>query len=98
MAVASGVNAMLAWAFFFRANRHLVAQATTEEWPQRWLQHEYVTFQAIRATLSVYAILCTSYIATATAFKTEWPPVHFILFPRKAWGSYPAPILRLTTI
>ena len=43
-----------------------------------------------QGTLSVYAILCTSYIATATAFKTEWPPVHFILFPRKAWGELTA--------
>ncbi len=85
--VASGLNALLAWAFFFRANRHLVAQGTTEEWPERRLQCEYVTFQAIRTTLSVYAIICTFYIGAATAFESEWPPVRFILFPTGTGGS-----------
>jgi hypothetical protein len=85
--IASGLNAMLAWAFFFRANRHLVAQGTTEEWPERWLRREYVTFQAVRTTLSIYAIICTFYIGAATAFETEWPPIHFILFPKVTWGS-----------
>jgi hypothetical protein len=82
--VASGINAILAWAFFFRANRHLVAEGTTEEWPERWLQREYVTFQVVRTTLSIYAIICTFYIGAATASGAEWPPIHFILFPSEA--------------
>jgi hypothetical protein len=85
--VASGLNAMLALVFFFRANRHLVAQDTAEAWPERWLQREYVTFQAIRTTLSVYAIICTFYIGAATAFEAEWPPIHFILFPTGGTGG-----------
>jgi hypothetical protein len=85
--VAAGVNAILAWFLFFRADWHLRAQGTTEELPERRLQLEYVTFKAIRTILSVYSIICTFYIGAATAFETEWPPIRFILFPTRTWGS-----------
>src|ERR1700730_81607 len=79
--VTSAINAGLGWAFFFRAHRHLLAQNSTVAWPQSWIEREYVAFQAIRATFTVYAIACTFYIAAATAWQTEWPPIRLILFP-----------------
>jgi hypothetical protein len=82
--VASAINAGLAWAFFFRAKRHLLATNTTEAWPESWVEREYVMFQGVRTTLSLYAIACTFYIAAATAWQTEWPPIRFILFPSTA--------------
>jgi hypothetical protein len=79
--MASAMNAGMAWAFFFRAKRHLLANNSTEAWPEAWIEREYVGFQGIRTTLSLYAIACTFYIAAATAWQTEWPPIHLILFP-----------------
>jgi hypothetical protein len=65
--VTSAINGVLAWAFFFRAKRHLLAKDSTEAWPEAWIQHEYVVFRGVRTTLSLYAIACTYYIAAATA-------------------------------
>ena len=86
--VASAINAGLAWAFFFRAKRHLLAKNSTEAWPEAWVAHEYVVFQGVRTTFSLYAIACTFYIAAATAWQTEWPPIRYILFP---WTDSPGP-------
>jgi hypothetical protein len=82
--VTSAINAGLTWAFFFRAKRHVLAKGSSEALPEAWVKKEYVGFQAVRTTFSLYAIACTFYIAAATAWQTEWPPVHFILFPRIA--------------
>jgi hypothetical protein len=86
--VTSAISAGLAWAFFFRAKRHLLAKNLTEAWPEAWVEREYVAFQGVRTTLSLYAIACTFYIAAATAWQTEWPPIRFILFP---WTASPGP-------
>jgi hypothetical protein len=86
--ITSAVNAVMAWAFYFRAERHLLARNSTEAWPEAWVQREYVGFQAVRTTLSLYAIACTFYLAAATAWQTEWPPIRLILFP---WSSAPGP-------
>jgi hypothetical protein len=78
----SVINAFLAWVyFFFRAKRHLLAKDSTEAWPEAWLKREYVSFQAVRTTLSLYAIACIFYIGASTAWRIEWPPIRFILFP-----------------
>jgi hypothetical protein len=80
--VTSALNAGLAWAYFFRAQRYLLARDTTEAAPETRIEREYVAFQVVRTTFSLYAIACTLYIAAATAWQTRWPPIHFILFPR----------------
>ncbi len=79
--VASGANAVLALAFFFRADRHLLARNTSQALPTAWIELEYVCFQVTRTTLSMYAIVCVLYIATSTAWEAVWPPVELILFP-----------------
>jgi uncharacterized membrane protein YkgB len=86
--ITSALNAIMAWGFFFRAERHLLARNSTEAWPEAWVRREYVGFQAVRTTLSLYAIACTFYLAAATAWQTEWPPIHVILFP---WSPPPGP-------
>jgi hypothetical protein len=78
--VASALNAVLVWAYFFRAERHLLARDTTEAWPDTWMEREYVAFQAVRTTFSLYAIACTLSITAVTAWHIKWP--HFIFFPR----------------
>jgi hypothetical protein len=89
--IASALNGGLAWAYFFQGRRHLLARnKTTEAWPEAWVEREYVAFQALRTTLSLYAIACTLYIAALTAWQAEWPPIHFILLPRIA-SSEPPP-------
>jgi hypothetical protein len=81
--IAAALNAVLAWAYFSLARRRVLARnKPTEAWPEGWIEREYVAFQAVRTTLSLYAIACTFYIAAATAWQTRWPPIHFILFPR----------------
>jgi hypothetical protein len=81
--ITSAFNALLAWVFFFLAKHHLVAKNfSTEAWPEPWIKREYVAFQVVRTTLSLYTIACTFYIAAATAWQTEWPPIRLILFPR----------------
>jgi hypothetical protein len=82
--VAGALNALLAWLFFFHADQHLLAQGTTEAWPEVWLRREYVLFQLARTSLSLYVIACTFYIAAAVAWQTEWPPIRFVLFPWSA--------------
>jgi hypothetical protein len=77
----SAVNAVLAWVWYFSAKRHLIAKDTAEAWPESWLKAEYVAFQVIRTILALYTIFCTFVIGAATAWQTEWPPIHFILFP-----------------
>lgn len=79
--VACAINAVFAWLFFFRGKQHLLAKDSCEAWPVPWVEREYVAYQAIRTTLSLYIIACTFYIAATTAWTTEWPPIHFILFP-----------------
>jgi hypothetical protein len=80
--VTSALNAGLAWAYFFLAQRYLLAQNTTEAPPETRIKREYVAFQVVRTAFSLYAIACTLYIAAATAWQTRWPPIHLILFPR----------------
>jgi hypothetical protein len=80
--VTSALNAGLAWAYFFRAKRYLLARYTAEAAPERRIQREYVAFQVVRTIFSLYAIACTLYIAAATASQIQWPPIHLILFPR----------------
>jgi hypothetical protein len=77
--VASALTAVLTWAYFLRTKRHWLAKDTTEAWPEAWMEREYVTFQAVRTTLSLYAIACTLSIAAVTAWRLKWP--HFIFFP-----------------
>jgi hypothetical protein len=79
--VTSTLNAALAWIFFFRASRHLLARSTSDAWPEAWVRKEYAIFQAVRTTFSLYAIVCTLYIAATTAWQVEWPPICIILFP-----------------
>jgi hypothetical protein len=84
--ITSALNALISWGFYFRAERHLLARNSTEAWPEAWVRREYVAFQAVRTTLSLYAIACTFYLAAATAWQAEWPPIRLILFP---WSSTP---------
>ena len=79
--VASGANAVLALAFFFRADRHLLSVNTSQALPTAWIEREYACFQVMRTTLSMYAIMCVLYIATSTAWEAVWPPFELILFP-----------------
>jgi hypothetical protein len=75
---------VLAWLFFFHADQHLLAQGTSEAWPEGWVRREYALFQVVRTTLSLYVIACTFYITAAVAWQTEWPPIRFVLFPWSA--------------
>jgi hypothetical protein len=84
--VASAINAILAWAVFFRVKQHLLAKSFDLTFSEVWVRREYVVFQAVRTTLSLYAITCTFYILAAMAWQTEWPAVHIILFP---WSPRP---------
>ena len=77
-------NALLTWGFFFHADQHLLAQGTSEAWPESWIRREYASFQVVRTTLSLYVIACTFYITAAVAWQTEWPPIRFVLFPWSA--------------
>jgi hypothetical protein len=79
-------SAGIAWLFFLRATRHLLARYSTEAWPEAWIQREYVGLQTVRTTLSLFTIACTFYIAATTAWQTEWPPIRIILFP---WSPAP---------
>jgi Fe2+ transport system protein B len=65
--VAATLNAMLAWAFFLRAKRHILAYGSAAGWSETWIQREYIAFQATRTTLSLYTIVCTLYIIVSTA-------------------------------
>jgi hypothetical protein len=87
--IASALNASLAWIFLFRAQRHLLARHSTEAWPEVWVRKEYVAFQGVRTTLSLYAIACTLYLGLATACDAQWPPIRFILFPWTVSSSSP---------
>ena len=58
--VAGAVNALLALVFFFHADRHILAQGTTQAWPEVWVRREYAFFQVIQTTLALYVIFCTS--------------------------------------
>jgi hypothetical protein len=80
--VTSAFNAGLAWAYFFQAERHLLAKNSTEAWPNSWIEREYVAFQAIRTVFSLYSIACTLCIAAVTAWDINLPPIHFIVFPK----------------
>jgi hypothetical protein len=84
--VASAINAVLAWAFIFWAVPQLRAHRiqSTEARSEVSLRREYSSFQAVRTTLSLYSIACTFYIAASTAWQTQWPGIHFVLFP---WSS-----------
>jgi hypothetical protein len=75
------LNALLAWVFFFHADRHILAQGTSEAWPEGWVRREYALFQVVRTTLSLYVIACTFHIAASVAWQIEWPPICFVLFP-----------------
>jgi hypothetical protein len=79
--IAGAANAVLAWLFFFHADQHLLAQGTSEAWPEVWVRREYALFEVVRTTLTLYVIACTFYIAAAVAWQTEWPPIRFVLFP-----------------
>ena len=81
--ILSAANALLAWVFFFRAHRHLLARGTAEL-SEEVVTREYVAFQSMRTAFSLFTIACTFYIAAATALDTEWPPIRIILFP---WGG-----------
>jgi hypothetical protein len=81
--VAAFINALLAWAFLFWAVPQLRAHTrhSAEARSEASLRREYTSFQAVRTTLSLYSIACTFYIAASTAWQTEWPTIHFVLFP-----------------
>jgi len=80
----SACNAVLVWVFFFRGSRHVLAKNTKEALSDTRIRWEYVGFQAVRTTLALYVIACTFYIMATTAWHTNWPSIHVILFP---WSS-----------
>jgi hypothetical protein len=97
--ITSAVNGALSWAFYFRGSRHLIAAYSTDAWPDRWIRWEYVGFQTVRTTFSLYAITCSLYIAVTTAWTIDWTflqLIHFIVFPHSHWCTesviqYPPP-------
>jgi hypothetical protein len=80
--IGTAINAILAWAFYFRAKQHLISRNSIEASSQPLINAEYAMYQATRTALSLYAITCTLYIAAVTAWEIEWPPMRFILFPQ----------------
>jgi hypothetical protein len=45
--VAGAANAILAWLFFFHADQHLLAQGTSEAWPEVWVRREYASLPPV---------------------------------------------------
>lgn len=81
--VMSFVNAVLAWAFWFRARDHLIAheRRSAYAWPEAWIRTEYAIFTVVRNTITLYVIACTLYIVATTALRANWPPLCLVLFP-----------------
>ena len=79
--VMAAFNALLAWAYFFHADVHLLARGTAEGWPKSWIRRENSFVTATRCTISLYSIACTFYVIATVAWNMEWPKVRLILFP-----------------
>jgi hypothetical protein len=79
--IASALNAIIAWGFFFRGSRLYLTRHLADAPSETWVQREYAIIRGVRTILSVYTIFCTLYIGAVVAWHIDWPSIHILVFP-----------------
>jgi len=77
--IAAALNAVLAWAIFFKAERLVGTPQLNDPGRAEILKSQFTTLLVIRNFLTVYTVLCTLYITVQIATSFGLPRV--VLFP-----------------